>query len=459
MVGFIIHRGAGRAFAAIVGGLVLAASGPAAADDGPVIDDVLAILKDRGIVTEEQYVELQTRNSAYEEKHEGLLGRIRFSGDMRARFEGFWFDRDTLDMDTNNRYRGRYRLRLNGEAEINDWVDAHFRIATNDDHRSTNISFGDSADFAPDGLFVHRAYLDLHPREGWLPDSSLNVQVGKTPNPFLWKVGKDYMLWDHDINPEGVGVVFDTDVTEVVNLFANAGYFIIDEESREADPHLLGLQGGVHVAPEGPVSFGGRATWYAVRSIDNAMFNRNVLVGNIEDGLTDATFGGPPRGGPENGGMSGTGVTNVSDDINLIELAGYLAFGGIENWPILLYGHWAQNLDADGSAFFPGAEAEDNAYGVGVEVGDKKKFVQLGAGYWVIQANAWVAQFVDSDLFDGFTNRKGYTVYGKRQIFPNTDLGLTLFVSDEVESTLPAFAFSAADAERVRLQADLEVKF
>ena len=67
--------------------------------------------------------------------------------------------------------------------------------------------------------------------------------------------------------------------------------------------------------------------------------------------------------------------------------------------------------------------------------------------------------FPDADLFDGFTNRKGWTVYGSRQILPNTEFAVTLFFSDELRASTPDFERSVANADRIRLQTDIKVKF
>ena len=144
---------------------------------------------------------------------------------------------------------------------------------------------------------------------------------------------------------------------------------------------------------------------------------------------------------------------------SVAEIAGYLRFTGIENWPVLLYGHYAKNFDADSSDVFPAAGEEDTGWGLGLEVGDKKKYVKVGAGYYRVEANFWPAQFTDSDLFDGRTNRKGWTFYGSRQILPNTDLNVTFFVSEPLRETIPDFANSVSRSDRMRLQTDLVVKF
>jgi hypothetical protein len=46
-----------------------------------------------------------------------------------------------------------------------------------------------------------------------------------------------------------------------------------------------------------------------------------------------------------------------------------------------------------------------------------------------------------------------------RQLLPNTDLGITLFVSDAIEDALPDFTDSVAGSDRLRLQTDLQVSF
>ncbi len=410
--------------------LALAGGTPAAAED-PVIGEVLAILKQRGLIDEAKHSELVSKNSAYEEKHQGLLGRIEWSGDFRARLENFWFERDDLGVDRANRARGRYRLRIAGKATINDWTAVHFRLASGEgDHRSTNRTLGNGNDFDPDSIFIDRAYLELKAPEGWAgANGSLKLLAGKTKNPFTWKNGKDYMLWDHDINPEGGAILFQTKPLEGVRAYLTAGYYILDENGTSEDPHMTGVQGGADFAISEQVDLGVRGSWYSFASLNPAFQTRTAASGAVTD-----------------------------DDYRVLELAGYLRFKGVEDWPVLLYGHYARNVDAGKVSSFTASD-EDTGFGVGLEVGDKKEFVKLGFGYYEVEANFFPAQFTDSDLFDGFTNRKGFTVYGSRQILPNTDLNVTLFKSSELRSGLPVFARSVGNADRIRLQTDIVVKF
>jgi hypothetical protein len=159
--------------------------------------------------------------------------------------------------------------------------------------------------------------------------------------------------------------------------------------------------------------------------------------GNILDGLTGSADGGEA-------GILATGA--------------YLTCTCFEDWPVTLYGSFSNNMNAEASDLFPGAGKEAVAWALGLELGDKKRYAQFGAAFVHSEANAFPSMFVDSDLFDGRTNREGWLVYGSRQILPNTDLNLTAFLGDNIEGG-PAFDDSVPGAHRVRLQADLAVKF
>jgi hypothetical protein len=430
-------------FAAVMGLAALAAAPVQAEEEDaqPVIQDVLEILKERGLVDEGQYNELVAKNQVYEEKQEGLLGHIKFSGDLRLRYENFWYDDDELGDDRSNRNRLRYRLRLQAQAEINEWMDAVLRLASGEnDPRSTNRTLGFGNDFDPDAIFIDQAYLVVRAPESWVGDSTLVGTGGKVPNPFLWKAARWDALWDADINPEGLAVDFGWAPGEDLKLFSKAGYFIVDENGTNADPHVLGVQAGLVWAASELVELGARGTWYSWGSLNRDFLGRAANSGTIEDGLT----GEPGEG-------SGT--------MDVFELAAYLKFGGLDGWPVTVFGQVGKNLDADGSDLFPGLEDEDLGWLVGFEVGDRKKLLALGVTYAYFEANFWPAQFTESDLFDGFTNRKGWGIYGSKEVLPNTELTVTLYVSDEIRDHTPGFETSIANANRLRLQTDLQVKF
>jgi hypothetical protein len=413
-----------------------------AEEPAPVIEDVLQILKERGIVDDSQYTELVAKQQSWEAKNAPLLGKIEFSGDMRLRYENFFFDEDEFGVDRSNRNRFRYRLRLQGKASINEYIDATFRLGSGEnDHRSNNRTLGFDPDFGPDDIFIDQAFLTVKAPKDWIDGLTLTGVGGKVPNPFFWKSGKYDILWDPDINPEGVGVSLAYKPIENLTLFSNAGYFIVKENGTSIDPHVLGIQAGTLFAASEEVEIGARLAWYSWRSLDDAFFTRAAAFGSILDGLA--------AGAP----------TKAADDYNTGDLSVYLKWNGIEGWPLLFYGQIAKNFDAVDSQIFGAAGKEDTGWGVGVEVGDKKKLVMLGVGYFSYEANFWPAQFTDSDLFDGFTNRKGWAFYGAREILPNTELSVQIFMSDELRPSTTSFPTSVSGADRLRLQTDLLVKF
>ncbi len=433
----------GFAVLALVGAIAIG-GGARAADDGSVVQEVLGILKERGIVDQQEYERLALKNASYEKKQStSFLSKIQWSGDMRLRLENFYYDEDALGNEQDDRSRFRYRLRVAALAPINDYVDAGFRLASGeDDLRSTNQSAGrNDEDFDPDSIFIDQAYVTFKAPKDWMGEGGyLKATGGKIANPFLWKNSKDYMLWDNDINPEGGAIQLALKPAELWTLYANTGYFVLDENTAASDPHVLGVQGGFDVMPNEVVSLGTRATWYEWQSLDADFYGRGV----------DGTGGSTASAGNLPGGLSDGSKFGAG------ELAAYLRWAGIEAWPVRVFGHYAQNFDAEDTL---GADEEDTGWGAGLEIGDPKKFVLIGGGYYELEANFWPSQFTDSDLFDGVTNRKGWTVYAARQIFTNTELNLTLFSSDEIEDSVPPFEDSVANADRFRLQTDIVVKF
>lgn len=402
---------------------------PAAAADEAVINEVLAILKERGIVDEKRYGELVEKNKSYETKQVSLLSKIVWTGDFRARLENYWFNEDALGGEADNRTRARYRLRLGAAMPVNEWLTAGFRLASGEsDNRSTNRTLGAGVDFDRDTFSLDEAYLQLK-----LPidvGSTLLV-FGKQSNPFVWKNGKDYMTWDNDYSPEGVSLRWTLQPSSTVSVFGNAGYFLLEEKSGAKDPHYLALQAGAQVQAAEKLTLGGRATWYSYGSLNSAFFTRHRAVGNV--GLSD----------------------NSDGSISQIELSGYARSTYSAAWPVLVHAHYTKNLDA---ASLAGAGKQDTGWGVALEVGDPKQFALLGVGYYAMEADFSPALYTDSDLTDGFTNREGWAFYGTRQVLPNTEFTLELFLSDALEKS-PLFSASVADSERFRLRSDVVVKF
>ena len=431
--------------------------GPAGAEDSAVVEEILQVLKDRGIVDEDEYQRLAAKNAKYEAENESWMPEIDWSGDFRFRQENWWYGEDETGAERSDRSRIRYRFRLKGEVKINEWSDVVFRLVSGgSDNRSNNKTLGDFVDFDTDDIRLNLIYAKMRAPSSWVPfsEGKAVLELGKMPMPFNWartgmKKGKDYMLWDKDIALEGVTLLLSSKPTERTTLFGTFGYYVDDENSQDKDPHFWGLQVGGHQEFSQDWVFGARASWYAFRAIDRS-FNLRGAFGFDDDGEGVAGGAGNIPDGL-NGNLNG-------DPFNVVETAAYLTYDGFESWPITVYGDFARNLDARSSELFPGVGREDTAWGVGLEVGDSKKIVKLGAGYWSIQANAFPSMFIDSDFLDGRTNRQGWAFYGSKQVLENTELKLTLFVIEPIRTGI-AFDQSVRSSDRIRMQSDIVFKF
>ena len=120
--------------------------------------------------------------------------RVEFAGDFRLRYESISEEQGT------DRERGRFRGRFGLEAQAADDIRLVFRFATGDGSPvSTNLSFDDG--FSAKDLHVDRAYVDWRLNDVW------HVYGGKMKSPWF-RSGGNALLWDSDLNPEGVAASF-----------------------------------------------------------------------------------------------------------------------------------------------------------------------------------------------------------------------------------------------------------
>jgi len=148
------------------------------------------------------------------------LEKIKISGDLRYRYE--YIDLE----DKSTRSRNRIRARLMISAIVNDEWDVVFRMATGEtdiiddtilaDPVSTNQTLGEFS--SRKDFWLDLAYFDYHP-EGI---EGLSVVGGKIKNPFL-VVGKNQLMWDGDLNPEGVALRYSMPLGESTTVNVSGG--------------------------------------------------------------------------------------------------------------------------------------------------------------------------------------------------------------------------------------------
>ena len=414
---------------------------------GAAVEDIIAVLHERGLIDDDERTGLIAKHRAETErltaKGDGPLAGWEWSGDLRLRYEGFYYDSDDRGVERDNRNRFRYRARLGVQKQVHPRVRVGVRLASGQGSaRSSNRTLGNAGDFDPDDLFIDRVWADLLlGRSGTLETRLL---LGKLENPFRWRNGWDGLIWDGDVTPEGAALIADWPLSEESRLFGRLGAFIADENSDTKDPKVFALQLGGTSRLRGGTELGLRASGYEWRSLDELFIedpspsdDSAVELGNLR-----SAFDGRAR---------------------IAELSGFVRFSPRERWPGLLYGTWVRNFTAD-SAVIGGfdLDSEDTAWGVGLEVGRASALAKLGLGFFHIEANAVVAPFTDSDLFDGRTNRRGWMFYVSRDLVEGVSLKLEYLDSDSIENTgggAGPFAESIEHADRKRLRTDLVIVF
>ena len=169
--------------------------------------------------------------------------RIKVSGDLRLRYEGIYdreerqADLSTVGIPTRDRYRIRARLFFDGR--ISDEVGAHLMLCTNEDGNleatTTNQSFKN--DFNDKGIYLHRAYATYRPK--WL--QGLEVTAGKFKNTFI----HTDIMWDPDVNPEGIYERYQHELWQGFRPFIQLGQMVVHEINKETDDAALYInQGG-----------------------------------------------------------------------------------------------------------------------------------------------------------------------------------------------------------------------
>ena len=401
-------------------GLVLALSTPAsAAVDAKLLD----MLRANGSINQAQYSELQAdlanenqekaaqkaqveRASSFEQKV-AWAAKTQVKGDVRLRYEDVNVDNPISR--SNNQDRERVRARVGFYSEINPQVDAGVRIATGSsaDGRSTNQSLDNY--FEKKSLWVDLAYLDWHPTG--IPN--LHLIGGKMPQPW---VSMGDIIWDSDLNPEGVAATYKHDLGGA-EVFGSAGHYTLkdnvdgDGVQYKHDAQLYHAQLGTKFAATDALKFTLGASLYAYDNDKPSAFLR--------------------------------ALGNTTDEFQLVEGFGQIDYTGFAI-PLSAYGQYVKNTES--------TDGMDQAWLTGVKT--KLGAWSLDYNYRDVQRNGVVSAFTDSDFGNGFTGSRGHKLKVGYEIDKNFSLGAAYLMAKTDYSNLPN-----SNASVDTLQVDLEAKF
>lgn len=318
--------------------------------------------------------------------------KIKLGGDFRDRYDGIWDDSKDF-----NRNRNRIRARLSMNVSVNEDFTFVSRFATGvNDPASTNRTLTDA--FTTKGYWLDLAYFDFHPVKA----EGLHIYGGKMKNSF-YKPAKNQLIWDGDVNPEGVAVNFKRDAGEKVSYFLTGSWYTIMEQKADPYVYMLGAQSGLKIKTSEKSHIGFGASYYGYENLkgSEALFD-GVFFGNtsVVDADSNDVF---------------------ANDYRLIE--GFAEFGfkaGKASWTA--WGSYVNNTAAD--SLNTGWLA-----GLGVKSGKGKGAWALGGFYKYVETDAVIGLFADSDFGGGTTDVKGFAFTGAYEIANNVALSSTLFLN------------------------------
>ncbi len=387
------------------------------------ISDLLQRLEALEVDQDAMEVRQEDQGDWIEAEKEKVLwtDKVKIGGDFRYRHEYIDDDRKTDD-----RHRNRIRARINAEAEIYDWLDYRMEISTGEEVDADGNAEGDPASnnqtldnsWSLKNVWVSQAFVDIHPRQL----EGFHLLAGKIKRPFH-SVGKNELIFDGDVNPEGAVIKYERGLNDALEMFANGYGFWVIERSSDADTSLWGAQGGLKY---NFAAFGDKAHLAGGASYFD--------YGNIE-GQT------PFIDGKRFGNTLEAGL--FANDFDIWSLFGEFGFR-VKGYPVLVFGEYAENNDASD---------EESGWVVGAGIGKAKEKGSWAFRYQYkdVEADAVFGTFTDSDFGGGGTDAEGHELNFTYALAKNVTVAASYFVND--------VDVSGDEEDYERLQLDFILKF
>jgi hypothetical protein len=360
------------------------------------------------------------------------LGNLKFSGDLRLRYEPVFGGGPANGAANPDRHRERYRLRFNVRSKITDDFAAGFTLASGD------IGNPISTNSTETGFYT---------RKFFLVDEAFGTYKPHAFKPFSLTVGKfgytwlrTELTWDNDLNPEGASEQLSWDWKDrFLNHIAIIGYETpIFEVGGGADTYMTGgqVQTGWSLTPW--VTFAADVAYYDVNNADTIAQNQTGGNGFADSGA--ATAGGGTFGFGGSSDTNNFGVINnkraFASKFGIFDAIARLDFDtGRKRWPIYALFDFAENTQACANlkAFMaagvtpPACDPRQrHGYWSELKFGQTKNKGDLLLGYTFarIERDAVLAAFDFSELRQP-TNVIEHRVEAYYQTYPHVQMGVT----------------------------------
>jgi len=327
------------------------------------------------------------------------------------------------DSETLDRWRYAVRIGIRGDL-VDDWFYT-LRLDTSTNPRSSWVTFGNNSTTlggAPygkggDGINVGQAYI------GWRATPWFTIQAGKMANPMYTTP----MVWDPDINPEGLAERFNIPVNDKLGVFANFGQYVYQFASPNSTSGGFGgiSTNGYQYASQAGLTYTLNQQTSAKAAVSFYSYSGlSAPPPTFQVNQNPNGFYGPFAFGPQTTLpiAAGNGFNNGVNNLR------YLEFPWEVNFPIgsggilgRAFGDIAYNTQADQRALhgsYAVAGSQGLAWQLGLSVGTSigltmnqvaaKKGTWEARAYWQqIDLNSLDPNLIDSDFFEGRPNLQG----------------------------------------------------
>lgn len=347
-------------------------------------------------------------------------GRLSVYGDGRIRLEN-----DSNRDSQRSRTRERLRFRLGADVSLNEEFGIHTRLATGTqtDQQSPHQTLGNNLE--KQAVNFDRIYVSWKPewvKGGW-------IRGGKFAHPFKAPAIYSELVWDADVQPEGIAIGWDKSAFGNQDLSFTGGWYALSEQNT-GDDASVGV-GQIALAQK--------------------LNNKTDLL------IAVGYYGYQQFGG---GALTALLADNVGNNTNAAGTDYVSDFGIWDAFVNVNVGRYARPVVFTFQAF-KNARArvpEDKGYAIGAACGkakargDRRYYVQ----YQRVLRDAVFSPFVHDDFLIQ-TNFKGGVGGIQWMLFDNTELHLWALTSHRLQ--VGTTATTDGRQSQLRLRMDLNVKF
>lgn len=334
--------------------------------------------------------------------------KITIQGDLRGRYEN-------IDQDgKSERNRDRIRARAAIVAKPQDRLEVGFGLSTRQDADpvSGNQTLGGGG--SGKDIYLDLAYANWNAAEG------LNLIGGKFKNN-VYRPGKHALLWDGDLNPEGVGVNYVNGM-----FFANALGTWLESDSDSTEARGYGGQAGVNWPLTDTVKLTAGAGYFTFNTEGKGAFY-------VVPGKSAKFYGN-----------SVDANNRYVYDYDEIEGFAELAFK-LLGQPASLFVDYVKNSDAD---------EYDTGWAAGAQLGlaKAKGSWEVSYAYQDLERDAVFGLWTDSDFGGGGTDTTGHVLRSAYALSDKTNLAVSYFLNEIGEN-------QGSEVDYDRLQLDVNFKY